>query len=290
MTRPFVSSPVPVLEWYRKDAQPSEWFLVLDSISRKIVLNQGWGEKAQRRLFLGLDETEEQLFDLIYGLVGRITRASGNSENLVDFETGTLTLVDLIASEDFKKLRGLRASNPSGEEQPLESFERMFGKFCSIVREINVIDAYVFHDWITRPNSPTSQIVDYLASFSIPIIFHGVDPTLVGQAEDEARDRSATPGKRAGLLRSLESAGISAKFYKPSIPGKNNRKMTKFPHLRLIRFDFDGGDPIVAVLDQGLESFGAGSINSVQEDDEPLELWKKTEEKLKVTEIDLRFT
>ena len=66
--------------------------------------------------------------------------------------------------------------------------------------------------------------------------------------------------------------------------------MTKFPHLRLIRFDFDGGDPIVAVLDQGLESFGAGSINSVQEDDEPLELWKKTEEKLKVTEIDLRFT
>jgi len=290
MTRPFVSSTLPVLGWYRKDAKPSEWVFVLDSISRQVVLNHGWGEKVQRRLFMGLDEAEGQLFELIYGLVSRITRVSGSSENLVDFETGSQTLVDLIASEDFTKLKGLRAANPSGEEQPLQSFERMFGKFCSIAREINVVDAYVFVDWLSGPDKPTTKIFEYLSNCSASVFFHGVDPTLIGRTDDGRSDRSATPGQLAFLLRSFDSAGISAKFYKPSVPGKNNRDRTKFPHLRLIKFDFDGGDPIVAVLDQGLASFGAGTVNSVQEDAEPSELWRKTVQKLKVTEVNLSST
>lgn len=290
MTRPFVSSTGSVLEWYRSGAKPSEWSFVLDSISRQIVLGHGWSEKAQRRLFTGLDRTQGQLFDLIYPLVSRMTRVSGNSENLVDFETGTSTLVDLIASEEFRKLKGLRVSNPSGEEQPLDSFERMFGKFCAIAREINVVDAYVFADWISGPNNATTKIFDYLANCSTQVVFHGVDPTLIGRADDVRRDRSASRGQFASLLRSFESAEISAKFYKPSIPGKNGRQATKFPHLRLIKFDFDGGNPIVAVLDQGLASFGAGTVNSVQEVAEPLELWRETSQKLKVTEINLPST
>jgi hypothetical protein len=166
----------------------------------------------------------------------------------------------------------------------------MFGKFCSIAREINVVDAYVFVDWISGPDKPTTKIFDYLANRSVPVFFHGIDPTLIGRTDDGRGDRSATSGQREFLLRRFESAGISAKFYKPSVPGKNNRQSTKFPHLRLIKFDFDGGDPIVAVLDQGLASFGAGTVNSVQEDSEPSELWRKTDQKLKVTGINLDST
>jgi len=275
MTRPFVASQAAALDWYRRDARPSEWALVLESISQNIVLHHGWGEKLRRRLFVDLDET---LFELLYSKVSQIPRAGTNTDQFVDFNTETQILVDVIDSKEFRELKALRRASPSDKEPPLESFERILGKFCSIAQEIQVIDTYLFQDWIKSPHSATSQILKFLGERSLKTILHGVDPTLL-------RDSSVSQGQRDKLMTNLNRMNVTFHFYHPKIDGKGGREPTKFPHPRLMRFGFDGGNPVVVQLDQGLETFSRGNVNSVVDLEDPLTLWRSASKAMKVTAI-----
>lgn len=286
MTRPFVSSPVPVLDWFRRDAKPSEWSLFFDGISKNIVLHHGWSEKNRRRLLMGLEGENGELFDLVWGKLDRLTRASSENGHLVDFEAGPLSLLDLVYTEEFLELKKLRSSGPGRHEQARESFERMFGKFCLIASKIHLVDSYVFRNLTQQENSPAEQIVGYLAERKIPTSFHSIDPTIARFPGENL----ATAKQKSDLVGQLESAGIAPEFYKPRVPGRNGRGERKFPHPRVIRFDFAGGDSIVVVLDQGLESFGQGTVNTVAEaEDGGLVLWGEIQMDLKATEIDSRF-
>jgi len=243
-----------------------------------VVLQHGWSEKLRRRLFRGLDQAEETLSELLHSKVSQIPRAGTNTDHLVDFNAETQILVDLIGSEEFRELKALRRSSPSEEEPPLESFERILGKFCSVAQKIDVVDTYVFHDWIRSPDSATSEILEFLAKKSRRTILHGVDPTRL-------KNTKVTTGQRDKLTINLKHMNIMFHFYEPKIAGRGGRKPTKFPHPRLIRFEFDGGNPVVVQLDQGLETFGHGNVSNVVDTEDPLTLWRNVAKAMNVTEI-----
>lgn len=260
--------------------------MFFDGISKTIVLHHGWSEKNRKRLLMGLEGENEDLFDLVWGKLERLTRASGENEHLVDFKAGSPSLLDLLYTEEFLALKKLRSSGPDRRDSPRESFERMFGKFCLIASEIHLVDSYVFRVLTQQENSPAEEILGYLSERKLPITFHSIDPTI----RRPNGEKVSTTTEKNDLVRRLELAGISPKFYKPSVHGRNGRDKCKFPHPRVIRFVFAGGDPIVVVLDQGLESFSRGTINTVAEDpDGGFDLWREIQQDLKATEIDSRF-
>ena len=291
MTRPLVSPRVPVLEWYYPDRTLAEWESALENISNRVVLRHGWGEKVQRRLFAGLPELEENLSDLIRDKVDRLPRTNTNQEELVDFPHDSITgnVFELVRSPNFKQKHDNLSAPPSDAEKTLESFGRMFATFCKIATEINVVDSYTYRNLLKKRDVPTAteKIVRYLSKMPGQVVLHGPDPTIRLRSDDTV----ASVESREALKLELHKAGIEPKFYKLDAHKRGNDGTVVFPHVRYLEFVFDGGNPIVLALDQGLDTFGRPGVHTAQEQltDEEVKEWHKAKRILTVLRIDDRF-
>ena len=285
-----MSPRVPALEWYYRDRTLAEWESALEDISNNVLLRHGWGEKVQRRLFAGLPELEENLRDLIRDKVDRLPRTNTDQDELVDFPHDSITVnfFELVRSPNFKQKRDNLSAPPSDAEKTLESFGRMFATFCKIATEINVVDKYTYRNLLPKRDvpTPTARIVHHLSKVPGQVVLHGPDPTKGTRNEIVASVES-----REALKLELREAGIEPQFYDLDAPGRGNEEQAVFPHVRYLEFVFDGGNPIVLALDQGLDTFGRPGVHTVKEQltEDEIKAWHKAKRMLAVLRIDDRF-